>query len=104
MPLIDFTKKDEHGNPTVVDGRTPVEVPVVEQALYDDDPPESDSGEEIAAGNPPQIDCSTVPDGRWGIDKIHAWFHDNGLPTSHTATKEDLIAEAKQRCAEQETT
>lgn len=51
-----------------------------------------------------EIDLTDAPDGRYGIDKIHAWFHLNGLDTNADATKEDLLAAIKQLQAEQEST
>ena len=51
----------------------------------------------------PTIDCSNVPDGRYGIDKIRAWFDDNGLPYDEHVGKDELLEDAKALCAEQET-
>ena len=48
------------------------------------------------------IDCSTVPDGRYGRGKVEKWYADNGLPVNDELTKAELVADAKALCAEQE--
>ena len=50
----------------------------------------------------PTIDCENVPDGRYGIDKIRAWFDDNGLTYDEHVGKDELLEDAKALCAEQE--
>ena len=51
----------------------------------------------------PTIDCSNTPKGTWGIVKITEWFDENGLYYDEGTHKDELIAEAKRLCAEQET-
>jgi len=93
MPLIDFTKKDKLGRPTIVD---PSKQPATAQDILEEIP-------EIDTVPTPVIDCSSIPDGRYGKDKVVAWFMDNGLYVDPNATKIDLIRVARALCAEQET-
>ncbi len=99
MPLIDFSKKDENGNPLIITGEETVEaVPTPADWV----PPE-DVTNVVLDEPPPSIDCSAIPNGRWGLEKIHGWFDDNGIGYGSQDTKEELVADAKQLCAEQET-
>lgn len=101
-PLIDFSQKDATGNPKIITGKEVVEVvpTPADQTLpiYPD--------EKIAADQEPvpspSIDCSNIPKGTWGLDKIHAWFDENGIGYGDVDTKDELIADAKQLCVEQE--
>ena len=101
MPLIDFSQKDASGNPKIITGLETVEaVPTP----ADWTPPEEVTNVVIDEPvPPPTIDCSNIPNGRWGLQKIHVWFDDNGIGYGPQDTKEELVADAKQLCAEQET-
>ncbi|RKZ85641.1 MAG: hypothetical protein DRQ39_06840 [Gammaproteobacteria bacterium] len=44
-----------------------------------------------------------IPDGRWGIEKVVAWFEENGIAFDESDDKDNLITIAKTLHAEQET-
>ena len=99
MPLIDFSKKDENGNPLIITGEETVEaVPTPADWV----PPE-DVTNVVLDEPPPSIDCSNIPKGTWGLQKVLAWFDENGIGYEEGAHKDDLISDAKALCAEQET-
>ena len=99
MPLADFTNKDQYGRPTIITGFEDVEI-VPTPADWE---PDQEEFTEALAAPVPQVDCANMPDGRYGIDKIIAWFEAGGITVPEGTSKDILVAQAKELCKNQET-
>jgi len=104
MPLmmknVHGVYEDVSGVPVPKPPGTKPEEPLYEMQEQTHDDPVTGTGE---VAQVPGIDCSTVPDGRYGRTKVENWFKNNGIPFDDALDKNTLIDQAKALCAEQET-
>ena len=96
MPLTDLRKnKTGYDLPAMVDvSEAPITAEVALEEIYEI---------EVVETPPTPALTEPFPDGRWGLEKVHGWFLENGIPYDEDTSKVDLVAAAKDLTTEQET-